>query len=94
MDDLCPGDGTQPCHVIHLPVAVHSLDAATELAARLAESLAFLPELDTGEVTVSPEDAQYEHHRVFCDRLLPGGARCGRRQAHPGGCARRVHHPA
>lgn len=83
------GDGAGPCHVIHLPVAVHSIDAATDLAARLAESLAFLPELDTGEVTVSPEDAQYEHHRVFCDRRLPGGVRCGRRQAHPGGCSRR-----
>lgn len=90
MDDLCHGDGSRPCHVIHLPVAVHSLDAATDLAAQLAESLAFLPELDTGEVTVSPEDAQYEHHRVFCDRLLPGGDRCARRQAHPGGCVGRV----
>lgn len=93
MDDLGSGDGASPCHVIHLPVAVRTLDAATELAARLAESLAFLPELDTGEVTVSPEDAQYEHHRVFCDRLLPGGARCGRRQEHPGGCARRARRP-
>lgn len=89
MDDLGRGDGSAPCHVIHLPVAVPTLDAATDLAARLAESLAFLPELDTGEVTVSAEDAQYEHHRVFCDRLLPGGGRCGRRQAHPGTCARR-----
>lgn len=78
-----------PGHVIHLPVVVANLDAATDLAARLTESLAFLPELDAGEVTVSAEDAQYEHHRVFCDRLLVGGARCGQRLRHPGGCVQR-----
>lgn len=90
MDDPGCGDGCLPGHVIHLPVTVRTLDAAADLAARLAESLAFLPEVDTGDVTVSAEDAQYEHHRVFCDRLLAGGARCGRRQGHPGGCARRA----
>ncbi|MBE1492321.1 hypothetical protein [Plantactinospora soyae] len=75
-----------PGHVIHLPVAVHTLDAAAELAALLAESLAFLPELDAGEVTVSAEDAQHERHRVFCDRLLFGDGRCGEREGHPGQC--------
>nr|MDT0663393.1 hypothetical protein [Micromonospora sp. DSM 115978] len=83
-------DNTQPGHVIHLPVGVPSLAAATELAARLTESLSFLPELDAGEVTVSAEDAQYEHHRVFCDRLLPAGGRCGERLPHSGPCVRRI----
>ncbi|MFY1686799.1 hypothetical protein [Plantactinospora sp. WMMB782] len=63
-----------------------TLHAATELAARLAESLAFLPELDAGEVTVSAEDAQHERYRVFCDRLLLGAGRCGEREGHPGPC--------
>lgn len=75
-----------PGHVIHLPVAVPSLDAATELAAVLTESLAFLPELDAGEVTVSAEDAQHERYRVFCDRLLFGDGRCGEREGHSGHC--------
>lgn len=88
MDDDGRGDAT-PGHVIHLPVRVHTLDAATELAAWLAESLAFLPEIDPGEVTVSAEDAQHERHRVFCDRRMVGGARCGEREAHPGGCVPR-----
>jgi hypothetical protein len=79
-------DSVSPGHVIHLPVVVPTLDAATELAARLAESLAFLPELDAGEVSVSAEDAQHEHHRVYCDRLLTGGGRCGERLPHPGPC--------
>ncbi|MDG4788729.1 hypothetical protein O7626_22860 [Micromonospora sp. WMMD1102] len=82
-----PGRGDAvPGHVIHLPVAVATLHAATELAARLAESLAFLPELDAGEVTVSAEDAQHERYRVFCDRLLLGTGRCGEREGHRGAC--------
>jgi hypothetical protein len=81
------GDDTLPGHVIHLPVAVADLGTAVELAARLAELLAGpVPELDRGEITVSPEDAQYEHHRVFCDRLLDSGGRCARRARHVGGC--------
>ena len=81
-----PGRGEAPGHVIHLRVTVPTLDAATELAALLTESLAFLPELDAGEVTVSAEDAQHERHRVFCDRLLAGGGRCGEREGHAGPC--------
>ncbi|MGI5148650.1 hypothetical protein ACQEVC_20095 [Plantactinospora sp. CA-294935] len=82
-----PGRGdAAPGHVIHLPVAVPTLQAATELAARLTESLAFLPELDAGEVTVSAEDAQHERYRVFCDRLLLGTGRCGEREGHRGAC--------
>ncbi|MFY1672188.1 hypothetical protein ACN27G_19840 [Plantactinospora sp. WMMB334] len=83
--DAGPGEPA-PGHVIHLPVAVSTLDAATELAALLAESLAFLPELDAGEVTVSAEDAQHERYRVFCDRLLFGSGRCGEREGHRGPC--------
>jgi len=89
MDDSGRGDAA-PGHVIHLPVFVQTLGAATELAAWLAESLAFLPELDAGEVTVSAEDAQHQRYRIFCDRLLTGGRRCGEREAHPGACVPRV----
>jgi hypothetical protein len=85
MDEFGCGDAA-PGHVIHLRVAVPTLDAATELAAMLTESLAFLPELDAGEVTVSAEDAQHERYRVFCDRLLVGGGRCGEREGHDGPC--------
>jgi|GEM_PF-3169630 hypothetical protein len=87
-----PGRGEAPGHVIHLRVTVPTLDAATELAALLTESLAFLPELDAGEVTVSAEDAQHERHRVFCDRLLAGGGRCGEREGHAGPCTAGARH--
>lgn len=85
MDEFGCGEAA-PGHVIHLRVAVPTLDAATDLAALLTESLAFLPELDAGEVTVSAEDAQHERFRVFCDRRLPGGGRCGEREGHGGSC--------
>ncbi|MDG4832093.1 hypothetical protein O7627_22690 [Solwaraspora sp. WMMD1047] len=91
MHSLRRFDDGQPGHVIHLRVGVGSLAAATDLAARLTESLSFLPELDAGEVTVSAEDAQHEHHRVFCDRLLAGGARCAKRLPHPAPCAPKIY---
>ncbi|WP_203857108.1 hypothetical protein [Plantactinospora mayteni] len=75
-------------HVIHLPVVVPDIEAAADLAACLADSLAFLGLCDAGEITVSAEDAQDVRHRVFCDRLLPAGGRCGARDSHPGACHR------
>ncbi|MFY1686794.1 hypothetical protein [Plantactinospora sp. WMMB782] len=75
-------------HVIHLPVVVPDIEAAADVAARLADSLAFLGLVDAGEITVSAEDAQDVRHRVFCDRLLPAGDRCGAREGHFGACLR------
>lgn len=73
-------------YVIHLPVRVDDLAAATDLARAVAASLAFLPELDAGETTVSAVDDQNNRHRVFCDLLLPGGSRCPQQFDHRGPC--------
>lgn len=73
-------------YVIHLPVVTATLGRAAFLARALANSVTFLPEIDTGETTVSTEDQQGVHHRVFCDRLLDGGQRCVRSWQHPGRC--------
>ncbi|WBB78819.1 hypothetical protein O7606_21840 [Micromonospora sp. WMMD882] len=81
-DDEEPETG----YVIHLPVRVLDLAAATALAGRVADSLGFLPELDAGETTVSTADDQNNHHRVFCDLLLPDRSRCPQRHGHPGPC--------
>lgn len=78
--------GEVPRFVIHLPVVAGDLTRAKRLAAALARSLAFIPEIDVGETTVSEEDHQGVRHRVFCDRLLPDGRRCARRKDHDGGC--------
>lgn len=75
-----------PRFVIHLPVVVGELAAAKRLAAALARSLTFMSEIDAGETTVSEEDHQGVRHRVFCDRVLPDGRRCARRNDHDGGC--------
>ena len=56
------------------------------LARALANSVTFLPEIDVSETTVSAEDQQGVHHRVFCDRLLDGRQRCVRSWQHPGRC--------
>ncbi|MGI5216133.1 hypothetical protein [Plantactinospora sp. CA-290183] len=79
-------DGPAPRYVIHLPATVADLSGALDLAYALAGSLGFLSEIDAGEVTVSEEDAQHVHHRVFCDRLLPGRRRCALRADHGGPC--------
>jgi hypothetical protein len=75
-----------PRYVIHLPATSADLAGAVELAYALVRSLSFLPELDAGEATVSEEDAQHVHHRVCCDRLLPGHRRCALRAEHDGPC--------
>ncbi|MBE1489937.1 hypothetical protein [Plantactinospora soyae] len=79
-------DSPVPRYVIHLPASSADLAGAVELAYALVRSLDFLPEIDAGETTVSEEDAQYVHHRVCCDRLLPGRRRCALRAGHDGTC--------
>jgi hypothetical protein len=74
-------------YVIHLPLLAANLDSAKRFARTLAQSVAFLPEIDGGEATVSEEDDQGVRHRVFCDRLLDGGRRCALRAGHPTPCA-------
>ncbi|MEU8156967.1 hypothetical protein AB0B94_25160 [Micromonospora sp. NPDC048986] len=76
----------EPGFVIHLPIRVPSLAAATVLAGRVAVSLGFLPELDAGETTVSNADDQNNRHRVFCDLLLSDRSRCPQGYEHEGRC--------
>ncbi|NLU80307.1 hypothetical protein HCA58_18360 [Micromonospora sp. HNM0581] len=75
-----------PGYVIHLPIRVTDLAAATALAGRLATSLNFLLELDAGETEVSTADDQNNRHRVFCDLLLPDRTRCPQPYEHAGPC--------
>jgi hypothetical protein len=77
-------------YVIHLPVVAADLTAAQRLARVVARWTGMLPHADPGETTVSAEDDQNVRHRVFCDRLLPGGRRCLLRADHDGPCARRL----
>ncbi|GGO13115.1 hypothetical protein [Micromonospora parathelypteridis] len=79
-------DEDEPGFVIHLPIRVPNLTAATVLAGRVAVSLGFLPELDAGETTVSNADDQNNRHRVFCDLLLPDRSRCPQGYEHEGLC--------
>ncbi len=54
----------------------------------LRHSLGHVLAIDFGETTLSEEDRQFLHTRVWCDRRLPGGARCALPTDHPGGsCA-------
>ncbi len=76
--------------VVHLPVVAADLPAAQRLARVMARWAVLLPQTDPGETTVSAEDEQGVHHRVFCDLLLPGGRRCLLRADHDGPCARRL----
>ncbi|PZF96016.1 hypothetical protein [Micromonospora endophytica] len=75
-----------PGYVIHLPIRVTDLAAATALAGRVATSLNFLPELDAGETEVSTADDQNNRQRVFCDLLLPDRTRCPQPYDHRGPC--------
>ncbi|MEW2379342.1 hypothetical protein AB0883_25040 [Micromonospora sp. NPDC047812] len=85
-----PGPGTrdeeEPGFVIHLPIRVADLRAATALAGTVATSLSFLSELDAGETTVSSTDDQNNRHRVFCDLLLSDRSRCPQPYEHGGPC--------
>ncbi|MFR9777439.1 hypothetical protein ACL02O_15450 [Micromonospora sp. MS34] len=79
-------DDEGPGYVIHLPVRVADLAAATALAGTVATSLGFLAEVDAGETTVSTADDQNNRHRVFCDLLLPDRTRCPQPYDHEGPC--------
>ncbi|HEY0696532.1 MAG TPA: hypothetical protein VGD43_01840 [Micromonospora sp.] len=79
-------DEEDPGYVIHLPIRADDIQAATRLAYSVAGSLAFLPELDPGETTVSTVDDQNNRHRVFCDLPLPDRSRCPQPFDHPGPC--------
>jgi hypothetical protein len=76
-------------YVIHLPIAAPDLPRARILARTAARALAFLS-VDARETTVSEEDNQGVHHRVFCDRLLDDGRRCVLRAEHETPCTPRV----
>ncbi|MER7460307.1 hypothetical protein [Micromonospora sp. NPDC126480] len=90
--DALPGpverarDEEGPGYVVHLPVRVADLAAATALANTIATSLSFLGEVDAGETTVSTADDQNNRHRVFCDLLLPDRSRCPQPYEHTGPC--------
>ncbi|MFF3853722.1 hypothetical protein [Micromonospora sp. NPDC002575] len=76
--------------VVHVPIVVPDLLRARILAGAAARVLAQLTRcVDVGEVTVSTKDEQRVHHRVFCDRRLAGGARCGLPSDHLAPCATR-----
>ncbi|MEH0969842.1 hypothetical protein V6U77_01685 [Micromonospora sp. CPCC 205546] len=79
-------DDEEPGFVIHLPIRVADLKAATALAGTVATSLSFLVELDAGETTVSSTDDQNNRHRVFCDLLLSDRSRCPQPYGHGGPC--------
>jgi len=81
--DLFP---TGPRWAVHLVVDVPSLADALRMAEQVATSLAFLPQVDPGETTVSAEDHQSKRYRVFCDRALPDRSRCTRPPGHDGPC--------
>jgi hypothetical protein len=76
----------EPGYVIHLPIRVADLTAATTLAGRVADTLGYLSELDAGETTVSTADDQNNRQRVFCDLLLADRSRCPQPYDHPGPC--------
>ena len=79
-------DEEGPGYVVHLPIRVGDLAAATALAGTIATSLSFLGEVDAGETTVSTADDQNNRHRVFCDLLLPDRSRCPQPYEHTGPC--------
>lgn len=80
--------------VIHLPIVVPDLNRARVCARTAVRALALVtPCVDAGEVTVSEEDAQGVRHRVFCDRLLPGGGRCALPTDHSVRCTARRRRP-
>lgn len=77
--------------VIHLPVAAPDLHRARIFARAAARVLARLSaRVEPGGMTVSAEDQQHVRHWVFCDRPLPGGARCALPTDHLSPCSGRV----
>jgi hypothetical protein len=86
---------TEPRWVIRLPTALTSQAATIALVDALRASLAHVPVLDFGEVTLSEEDQQSTRTRIWCDAAIgeprggPGSRRCRRAADHPGECAER-----
>ncbi|PZG02832.1 hypothetical protein [Micromonospora deserti] len=77
--------------VIHLPVTAPDLHRAQIFARTAARLLARLStRVEPGGVTVSAEDQQGVRHWVFCDRPLPGGARCALPSDDTAPCSRRA----
>ncbi|MEU8152349.1 hypothetical protein AB0B94_01620 [Micromonospora sp. NPDC048986] len=75
--------------VIHLPIVAPDLLRARIFARTAARVLVRLSaRVEPGGVTVSAEDQQGVRHWVFCDRPLPGGARCPLPVDHLAPCAR------
>ncbi|WP_433552432.1 hypothetical protein ACQP08_02475 [Micromonospora zamorensis] len=80
--------------VIHLPITAPDLLRARIFARTAARVLVRLSaRVEPGGVTVSAEDQQGVRHWVFCDRPLPGGARCALPVDHLAPCARRPRRP-
>ncbi|MEV6691845.1 hypothetical protein AB0M35_10315 [Micromonospora sp. NPDC051196] len=79
--------------VVHLTVRAADLAAAHLLTRALTRSLGFLPEVVTGETTISLEGAPDVQHQVFCDRSMGRGRRCLLRPGHGGGCSRHLLRP-
>lgn len=86
VEAVAGGDSEAPRYVIHLPVVAADLATALDLAASLARSLTFLPQIEVGDTTVSEEGRPDVRRRVFCDRLLPDRRRCAKRAGHDGPC--------
>ncbi|MBG6068326.1 hypothetical protein [Micromonospora ureilytica] len=81
--------------VIHLPITAPDLLRARIFARTAARVLVRLSaRVEPGGVTVSAEDQQGVRHWVFCDRPLPGGARCALPVDHLAHCARRTPRPS
>lgn len=77
-----------PRWVVHIPVDADSEASALLIAELVSRELAHVQQVEALGVEVSPVDDQCDHRMpVFCNLLLPGGGRCGRRFAHPGRCA-------
>lgn len=75
--------------VVRLPLLAHDLAGAQRLARVMGRTMRILPHVDPGEITVSYEDEQGVHHRVFCDRFLGAGRRCLLPADHDDGCVPR-----
>lgn len=77
-----------PRWVVHIPVQADSEASALLLAELVARELAHVAQVEELGVEVSPVDGQCGARMpVFCNLLLPGGGRCGRRFAHAMSCA-------
>ena len=86
--DWCPvPTRTSTGYVIHLPVRVNDLDAATMLARVLAERLGSLTEFDAGETTISTVDdrpTSSGSSAICCCRTAPAAPAVD----HSGACRR------